>query len=559
MTSSVTKGHGAFVQRERIDSTSTNDTLTGKRQLYDYEPVIDPRLKIDRGPRKIFIKKSETGFGFNVRGQVSEGGPLKLFNGEFYAPLQQVSAVLRGGAAERAGLNRGDRILDVNGVNVDGSTHKQVVDLIKSGGDFLTLIVLAMPSDEINRAVCDNNSDDSSSNSNDYSERQPVPIKIHNFTEIKTAQQEKFIVFNISLGNKFLCSKRYKELDAFHSILKREFNDFSFPSFPGKWPFKMSDQQLETRRNSLDNYLLKVCSVKTIYESEIVRNFLCIPDSIIEKEPIPESPTINRTNDIRQDHSDQKSPIPKEVVINIFLPDQSSSSVTLSPNSTAAEVYKALIKRIELNPELAQYFYLFEIIDSNFERKLQASEIPYQINKQKYSTTNIRMKKWYFTLRADSILAKNKQTLRYLFHQAIEDLDRGHITLPENNDIDLKFMQENNRYIEYLKKVSKFDGYGELVFPHCACSSRKNGHVVVALDASSFKLKACSNDGQLEKQVVEFNVEDIENIDVNSEEMKFVIEVAIDSKAKKVIQIFTKYPSFMYDCVEKLINENKTQ
>ena len=106
MTSSV-------VQRERIDSTSTNDTLTGKRQLYDYEPVIDPRLKIDRGPRKIFIKKSETGFGFNVRGQVSEGGPLKLFNGEFYAPLQQVSAVLRGGAAERAGLNRGDRILDV--------------------------------------------------------------------------------------------------------------------------------------------------------------------------------------------------------------------------------------------------------------------------------------------------------------------------------------------------------------------------------------------------------------------------------------------------------------
>lgn len=100
-----------FVQRDRIDSASDTQS-PGKKQLYEYEPV-DPRLKIDRGPRKIFIKKSETGFGFNVRGQVSEGGPLKLFNGEFYAPLQQVSAVLRGGAAERAGLNRGDRILDV--------------------------------------------------------------------------------------------------------------------------------------------------------------------------------------------------------------------------------------------------------------------------------------------------------------------------------------------------------------------------------------------------------------------------------------------------------------
>lgn len=153
------------------------------------------------------------------------------------------------------------------------------------------------------------------------------------------------------------------------------------------------------------------------------------------------------------------------------------------------------------------------------------------------------MKKWYFSGQVDSILAKNKQTLRYLFHQSVEDLDRGYISLPETNDIDLKFMQENNRYIDYLKKVSKFDGYGELVFPHCACSSRKNGHVIVALDAGSFKLKACSHDGQLEKQVVEFSVEDIESIDVNSEEMRFVIEVRIDSKAKKIIQICTKYVS----------------
>jgi sorting nexin-27 len=65
------------------------------------------------GPRKISIKKSDTGFGFNVRGQVNEGGQLKVYNGEFYAPLQQVSAILFGGAAEKAGLQRGDRILEV--------------------------------------------------------------------------------------------------------------------------------------------------------------------------------------------------------------------------------------------------------------------------------------------------------------------------------------------------------------------------------------------------------------------------------------------------------------
>jgi len=65
------------------------------------------------GPRVVYITKSDTGFGFNVRGQVSEGGQLRSINGELYAPMQHVSAVLEGGAAQRAGVRRGDRILEV--------------------------------------------------------------------------------------------------------------------------------------------------------------------------------------------------------------------------------------------------------------------------------------------------------------------------------------------------------------------------------------------------------------------------------------------------------------
>ncbi|KAL7304407.1 hypothetical protein TKK_0003205 [Trichogramma kaykai] len=65
------------------------------------------------GPRRVTISKTETGFGFNVRGQVSEGGQLRSINGELYAPLQHVSAVLPHGAAEKAGVRKGDRILEV--------------------------------------------------------------------------------------------------------------------------------------------------------------------------------------------------------------------------------------------------------------------------------------------------------------------------------------------------------------------------------------------------------------------------------------------------------------
>lgn len=38
---------------------------------------------------------------------------LNTLQGELYAPLQQVSAVLPEGAAECAGLRKGDRILEV--------------------------------------------------------------------------------------------------------------------------------------------------------------------------------------------------------------------------------------------------------------------------------------------------------------------------------------------------------------------------------------------------------------------------------------------------------------
>lgn len=79
----------------------------------DTSPPNEQSRPVPAGPRVVTICKTETGFGFNVRGQVSEGGQLRSINGELYAPLQHVSAVLDGGAAEKAGIRKGDRILEV--------------------------------------------------------------------------------------------------------------------------------------------------------------------------------------------------------------------------------------------------------------------------------------------------------------------------------------------------------------------------------------------------------------------------------------------------------------
>jgi PDZ domain len=89
------------------ESEDENDSYRGSP--VDNEGYAD----FPMGPRVVYITKLDTGFGFNVRGQVSEGGQLRSINGELYAPMQHVSAVLEGGAAQRAGVRRGDRILEV--------------------------------------------------------------------------------------------------------------------------------------------------------------------------------------------------------------------------------------------------------------------------------------------------------------------------------------------------------------------------------------------------------------------------------------------------------------
>ena len=142
-----------------------HSTTSSTRKVSSTGIITNPAkpATISNAPRSIIVRKSSNGFGFNVRGQVFEGGQVKAIHGTLYGPLQHVSAVSSRGAAEKAGLCVGDKILEVyvtnicifhfqrekreiifilfrNGIDVEGASHKQVVDLIKHSGDELHLI-----------------------------------------------------------------------------------------------------------------------------------------------------------------------------------------------------------------------------------------------------------------------------------------------------------------------------------------------------------------------------------------------------------------------------------
>ncbi|KAH9506981.1 Sorting nexin-27 [Dermatophagoides farinae] len=475
------------------------------------------------GPHLVTIYKTETGFGFNVRGQVSEGGPLRSINGELYAPLQHVSAVLENGAAEKAGIRKGDRILEVNGVNVEGATHKQVVDLIKSSGDKLVLTVISVTPREAEKLEP---SDDGNNFVYDYSEKRSLPITIPDYSWIeKNNSGERYCVYNIYMAGRHLCSRRYREFLNLHNNLKREFNEFIFPKFPGKWPFSLSYQQLDSRRRGLESYIEKVCAVRVIGESDIIQEFL---------------------TDYDDEHGTNQTPVD----LKILLPNRTAITITVRKNSCTKEVYDAIIEKINLSPDLASYFAIFEIVEQGFERKLQSNEFPYNLYIQNIQNTSaastcLMMKKWFFHLSTELELCTKEDLLeQFFYYQSIEDVNKGQIKAG-NKLYELKALQEISKKSDYLKLARKLDGYGEITFPHCASDARKEGHIMCIIGYDSFKLQACRDDGMIEDKKIEFQWNTLKEWYVDDEGISFVFVYNKPDNRLRRVRIHTPYVKYI--------------
>uniref|UniRef100_A0A8B9QD97 Na(+)/H(+) exchange regulatory cofactor NHE-RF1 n=1 Tax=Apteryx owenii TaxID=8824 RepID=A0A8B9QD97_APTOW len=92
-------------------------------------------LQKELRPRLCHMKKGPNGYGFNLHSDKSRPG-------------QYVRAVDPDSPAEAAGLSPQDRIIEVNGVCMEGKQHADVVAAIKAGGDETKLLVVDVLTDE---------------------------------------------------------------------------------------------------------------------------------------------------------------------------------------------------------------------------------------------------------------------------------------------------------------------------------------------------------------------------------------------------------------------------
>lgn len=126
--------------------------------------------------------------------------------------------------------------------------------------------------------------------------------------------------------------------------------------------------------------------------------------------------------------------------------------------------------------------------------------------------------------------------------QTIDEVNRGYIQAGERL-YQLKALQDCSRALEYLTLARELPGYGDVVFPHCSCDSRKEGHIVLAVGSAGVTLHACREDGTLESQVVQLQWDCIRQWEADDEAMAFCLKYNRPDKTPKWLKIFTPYVS----------------
>ncbi|KAK2489079.1 hypothetical protein MC885_018961 [Smutsia gigantea] len=116
--------------RERLSSLSLGDSAPDRKSPPHHRQPSDTSETAGLVQRCVIIQKDQHGFGFTVSGD----------------RIVLVQSVRPGGAAMKAGVKEGDRIIKVNGTMVTNSSHLEVVKLIKSGAYVALTLLGSSPS-----------------------------------------------------------------------------------------------------------------------------------------------------------------------------------------------------------------------------------------------------------------------------------------------------------------------------------------------------------------------------------------------------------------------------
>ncbi|RXN25919.1 SH3 and multiple ankyrin repeat domains 1-like protein [Labeo rohita] len=148
----ATRSHSAHGEREinlsKGDKVKESRNEKAKRKLFrhytvgTYDGLEVPSDYIIKEKTVLLQKKDNEGFGFVLRGAKAQTPVEEFSPTPAFPALQYLESVDEGGVAWRSGLRMGDFLIEVNGINVVKVGHRQVVNMIRQGGNSLMVKVV---------------------------------------------------------------------------------------------------------------------------------------------------------------------------------------------------------------------------------------------------------------------------------------------------------------------------------------------------------------------------------------------------------------------------------
>eukprot|EP00128_Syssomonas_multiformis_P013313 Colp12_sorted_trinity150504_noHs@16523 len=341
---------------------------------------------------------------------------------------------------------------------------------------------------------------------------------------------EEFIEYNIFVNGRYCCSHRYSEFNTLRDELKVEVPQFVFNGFPRKWPFSLSQEQEEDRRKGLEAFMQAVSLDNTASKSEKFKAFL--------------TPTLEALPD---------DAAQRIVEIGVLLPDNTVLQLTAKAADFASVYYEDAVRKLGISPMGANFFTLFEITETGYERKLGSDEQPFRIFRRWKKSSGgakcpLSLKRWLFTSPQEALAASDPKATALLFAEAVSRVSRGDVVANEAQARRLAELAAADEKIQYLTEARKLEGYGVLQFPSCAAavgSANYTANVCIALD--SFSL--VSPGSKMPQVVVRWREVRRWRVEPDG----FLLEYS--GEGEQALKVITDYAQFMSDACLRVVTE----
>lgn len=367
-------------------------------------------------------------------------------------------------------------------------------------------------------------------------------------TQIAEDNGSKYWLFHIHVNGVLHSKVRYRHLAEFHEKLKGEFGDH-VPSklFPGKKLFGLTPDQLEERRNLLENYIQIISQDGAIFSSGIFKNFLLASQKATRKAKI------------------------EEVDLDIYLMNGNKFAINVLSTDETEEVLEIAMQKIGLSPHLFHYFALCLMKCGKEDQQvgevvriLQDFESPYLSLKATKESHKIAIRKSYWSLKYDDDIMNDRIALNLLFVQVVNDMDRGWISMNEEEKKRLITLKEAGSKKEFLRMAQGLKFYGFFQFKTCNCDyPKEDSKALFAMGERELNMRVVTDENTIKEgkfavpkiRCWRLSTKENELDSVVQPQLQFSFEYLFSKEEIKWIDVQSDQGIMMSMCLQGIVDE----